>query len=259
MSVIPLIYETLKSTTIIKLPRILTINILTIENIDHIQIVMSGSGRRSIYRKSVTNDFLNSFPELDDPNEVIARVIGSRGTNIFEIEVVIIDSLDNKTDKGVYHNDLALMPSKFKKLIWIKRGDFLIVTNCQQQVQVEEGVTNEDGEAVIADNTDTGTAIGSATCKVQYIITHVLTKEQILHIQSINKWPVAFDIQHYASKTAKNEAYSVEDIMSGSRNNKRIARPADIMQDHLPPEEEEDEEEVEEEEVKYDKCGNTIE
>ena len=214
---------------------------------------MSGSGRRSNYRKSVTNDFLNSFPELSDPNEVIARVVGSRGTNVFEIEVVNKDCNDGT---HVFHIDLALMPSKFKKLIWIKRGDYLIVTNSQDQVQVESDEININ-------------MVSTATAgKIQYMISHVLTKEQILHIQSIDKWPSVFDIHQHVHRNSKNDAYSMDDIMNGSQNNKRgkklTSYEEDIgnidYEDTTNGNNNDQHEELEEleEEIKLDKYGNSI-
>lgn len=47
---------------------------------------MSGAGRKSAYRKSVTEEVLHSFPE---PNvaagERVARVVQSRGGNILQV------------------------------------------------------------------------------------------------------------------------------------------------------------------------------
>jgi len=77
------------------------------------------------------DDFLHSLPELTGANEVVARVIGSRGTNIFEIEIPLMVSGESSM-----RNELAMMPSKFKKLIWMKRGDFIIVSNSNTDVDL---------------------------------------------------------------------------------------------------------------------------
>jgi hypothetical protein len=47
---------------------------------------MSGSGRKTHYRKSVTEEFLNGLP-VPEENEVICRNHSSRGTNIFEVKI----------------------------------------------------------------------------------------------------------------------------------------------------------------------------
>lgn len=120
---------------------------------------MSGSGRKSHYRKNVVEDFLNSYP-IPIEGEEIVRVITSRGTNIFEIETI----------KSAV--ELALMPSKFRKLIWIKRGDFLIVSGCEEPTTT----TNESSER-----------------KVRFMIKSVLNKEQIKHLKDLGLWPVGFD------------------------------------------------------------------
>jgi probable RNA-binding protein EIF1AD len=47
---------------------------------------MSGAGRKSVYRKSVTKEYLDGMPEPDAAQgDVIALVKASRGTNIFEV------------------------------------------------------------------------------------------------------------------------------------------------------------------------------
>lgn len=47
---------------------------------------MSGTGRKSAYRKSVTEEVLNSFPEPDRAaGERVARVVQSRGGNILQV------------------------------------------------------------------------------------------------------------------------------------------------------------------------------
>lgn len=45
---------------------------------------MSGVGRRTLYRKSVTEEYLNSTPEPGE-NEEIALVQAPRGSNIIEV------------------------------------------------------------------------------------------------------------------------------------------------------------------------------
>lgn len=49
-------------------------------------ITMSGAGRKSAYRKSVTEEVLNSFPEPDvAAGERVAQVVQSRGGNILQV------------------------------------------------------------------------------------------------------------------------------------------------------------------------------
>lgn len=45
---------------------------------------MSGVGRRTLYRKSVTEEYLNSTPEPRE-NEEVALVQAPRGSNIIEV------------------------------------------------------------------------------------------------------------------------------------------------------------------------------
>lgn len=119
-------------------------------------ITMSGAGRKSKFRKGVTNDYLMSLPE-PGPGEYICRVTGSRGANMFEI------ALSDDDTTGC----LALLPNKFKNVIWVKTRDFVIV----------QGSDEEKDSPVGSDR------------KVQYLITHILTKEHIKHIQEVGLWP----------------------------------------------------------------------
>ena len=78
---------------------------------------MSGAGRKSSYRKSVVDDYLNALPEPNESDgELVAHVGASRGSNVFEISI------------GSEVLELAILPNKFKKLIWVKRGDYVIAS-----------------------------------------------------------------------------------------------------------------------------------
>ncbi|KAK2156824.1 hypothetical protein LSH36_204g05023 [Paralvinella palmiformis] len=101
-------------------------------------------------RKHVTSEVMYDFI-LPEPNQQIVKVIGSRGNNLHEVV----------TAKG--ETFLVSMPTKFRKNVWIKRGDFVIVD------PIEEGD------------------------KVKGEIVHILYyKEQIKYIKNENLWPVEF-------------------------------------------------------------------
>jgi probable RNA-binding protein EIF1AD len=153
---------------------------------------MSGFGRKSSYRKSLTQAYENDFPEPKS-NELIVRVKSSRGSNLFEID------LPNKnisnTSETQTNVELALLPKKFLKVIWVKRNDFVIVEQ-------------------ISDS------------KVKYEINHILNKDQINHLKRSDLWPTEF--MENEVKTGYDEdiipssdyryetAYDEEDIMTGS-------------------------------------------
>jgi translation initiation factor IF-1 len=121
---------------------------------------MSGSGRKTTYRKGVTKRVLYGDPEPKE-NEQIVRVVALRGSNLFEVA-------NAEGDKSV-----TMLPTKFRKLIWVKRGDFLIVA---------EG----DGEATVA----TGKK-GAVTS----IVEHILYKDQIRNLKSKSLWCVSITHQ----------------------------------------------------------------
>jgi len=65
-------------------------------------------------RKHVTAQALDYFPTPEE-GEKIVRVVSIRGSNILEVEYPEGDKV------------LALMPAKFNKVIWVKRGMWLLI------------------------------------------------------------------------------------------------------------------------------------
>ena len=119
---------------------------------------MSGLGRRSQYRKHLTDSVINDLPEPGE-NQLIAKVVATRGGNQFDIT----------TPTNADHPHLAILPTKFHKLVWVRRNDYVIV----------QGGEDDGGE-----DTRTG---------VRFIIERILYKEQIKHLRRKNLWPKEFD------------------------------------------------------------------
>ncbi|KAK9717402.1 hypothetical protein K7432_006240 [Basidiobolus ranarum] len=69
-------------------------------------------------RKKVTQDFFSACPE-PTANQIFARVVGPRGQNLHEVELT-----DGK-------QVLVSLPSKYRNLVYVKRGHFVIVEPCE--------------------------------------------------------------------------------------------------------------------------------
>lgn len=108
-------------------------------------------------KKHVSREVLEDFfvPEGD---ELIARVVCGRGNNLHEVE-------NARGEKF-----LCSMPSKFRRSVWIKRGDFVIVE------PIEEGN------------------------KVKAEIIHILYPKQIRYLKHEKAWPVEFQSQDEIEK-----------------------------------------------------------
>jgi probable RNA-binding protein EIF1AD len=102
---------------------------------------------QSTKRKHVTKEVLDDF-ELPKENQKIVRIVAGRGNNLHQV----IEA-DEKTSY------LVSMPTKFRKNVWIKRGDYCIVE------PIEEGD------------------------KVKAEIVRILYKEQIRTIKTESQWP----------------------------------------------------------------------
>ena len=132
---------------------------------------MSGAGRRSGYRKSVTTSYENDYPlPSQEKQEYIGKVRGNRGTNIFEFELA----------NGSV--ELARMPNKFKKVIWVKRNEYIIIQSLMATSTTT--VFTAAIEVTIMEHSDT-TIAADDEAKVKYEIIHILNKQQIKHIQVI--------------------------------------------------------------------------
>ncbi|CAM9218303.1 unnamed protein product [Phaeothamnion confervicola] len=128
---------------------------------------MAGSGRKTHYRKQVTDAYLHGLPEPTEGQE-IARVCGTRGSNILEV-------VDCNGEAG-----LAMLPTKFRKLIWVKRGGYVIVSAATDDY---ENTAGERG-------------------KVRHRVEHILTRDQIRHLRVSGKWPPGFEDADGAAATA---------------------------------------------------------
>ena len=188
---------------------------------------MSGAGRKSGYRKGVTDSYINEYP-LPIDGKLIMQICNPRGSNQFEV----IDEYNNK--------DLALLPARFRKVIWIKRNDYVIV-----QAPSDNITTNNDNN----DNTNND---NTSTMKVNYLIESILGKDQIKYIKDQNMWPEGFSITSNI-----NDTISMTTGGSGSVFDRMIS--GSKRKDDLMPEFNSDSDDEEEEVVKVDKYGNTIE
>ncbi|XP_035525459.1 probable RNA-binding protein EIF1AD [Morone saxatilis] len=100
-------------------------------------------------RKHVVKEVLGDFVTLTE-NQQVVKVIGSRGNNLHEAV----------TAKG--ETFLVSMPTKYRKNLWIKRGDYVIVD------PIEEGE------------------------KVKAEISFILYKDHIQYLQKQQCWPEGF-------------------------------------------------------------------
>jgi probable RNA-binding protein EIF1AD len=174
---------------------------------------MSGAGRKSQYRKSVTTEYEETDPVPDTENgEEIALISGTRGANIFEIQ--------RHDGKGV---GLCLLPNKFKKLIWVKRGDYVIVGSSDSETCLELGVPDDTK------------AIG-----IRFMIRYILNKQHIKHLKSINIWPESFSEND--ANPRKDTGYGVNDTMPPMNDDEEFDEEEEDMEEH----------------IQYDSKGNTI-
>ncbi|KAL7552303.1 hypothetical protein ACHAWF_015537 [Thalassiosira exigua] len=223
---------------------------------------MAGLGRRSHYRKHLTDAVLHDLPEPDESlGQRIARVVGTRGGNMFDV-VVAPSSNSNKgsadaeevadhdahrlheegetSSKSAIANggvnqvqssgtsstpvqtihrapQLAFLPTKFRKLVWIKRNDFVIV-----QCGEEE---SEGAEGQKSDQRDSSSGGG-----FRYVITHILYKDQVKHIKSKGLWPLDpffAEEGHIPGEGSKDEGQRKSYVGDGAGADHSESQPGD--------------------------------
>ena len=217
---------------------------------------MSGLGRRSHYRKHLTDSVMNDLPEPDPSNgERLAKIVGTRGSNQFEIIVandckssVVVDSTTlNDDDTSISasvsvtsliaepeskgsRNDgsgssesvkrtprLAILPTKFRKLVWLKRNDYVIVT-CADDVE-DEGECEDDGI-------------------IRYMVKHILYKDQVKHLRREGMWPTNDPLF-----TDSNSSVSISTVSAADTDPPKAINRIDDIDDHISGNENDDGEE----------------
>ncbi|KAI8800289.1 hypothetical protein BJ742DRAFT_842117 [Cladochytrium replicatum] len=112
-------------------------------------------------RKSVATAVLDDFPVPED-SQLIARITEVRGGGQYDACL----PRGAESEDGAFTEDaLVVLPTKFKNVVWLKRGGYVIVAPLDSKTKVW-------GE-----------------------IVHVLFPDQIKHLKSISKWPTEFEEQ----------------------------------------------------------------
>ena len=145
-------------------------------------------------RKNIQNTLFDDCPEPTE-NQSIVRVVATRGTNQIEIEFPVTKE-----------KMLVVLPTKFNKLLWVKKGDYVIIS--QDLSEQNKG-------------------------KIKGFVDHILLAHHIKTLKKQGLWPAEFETA--ASEEATPTEENQEEEFEGNPN--RIAFSDD--------EEEEDDEEDE--------------
>lgn len=125
-------------------------------------------------RKHVVKEALGDFVTPTE-NQQIVKVTGSRGNNLHETVTALGETF------------LVSMPTKFRKNLWIKRGDYVIVD------PIEEGE------------------------KVKAEISFILYKDHIQYLQKQQLWPEGFMVEVSApDKTSEPQGTEEKDEEEGA-------------------------------------------
>ncbi|KAG6475710.1 probable RNA-binding protein EIF1AD [Zingiber officinale] len=108
------------------------------------------SGRKN-FKRALKEDNLSLHE-----SQSVMQVVSLRGSNVIEV-------MDAKSIKS-----LALVPAKFRKSFWIKRGSFVVVDEGGREKALESG------------------------SKIACIVSQVLFHDQVRALRKSSDWPAAF-------------------------------------------------------------------
>lgn len=161
--------------------------------------------RKHVMKEMQTDDF-------DPPtsNQQIVRIVSSRGNNLHEVESAIsittnqIES-NNDDDNGcdTANRFLVSMPTKFRKNVWVKRGDYVIVES------IDEGD------------------------KVKAEIVRILSAQHIKEFKKDGIWPEKFTVKRddLLKSTGDNHSDDSDDDLIRNTNRAQQNIESDVESD----------------------------
>jgi translation initiation factor IF-1 len=143
---------------------------------------MTGLGRRAHYRKHLTDQVLFDLPLSNEEMDQVVKIVATHGSNQFGVLLI----------NGTNSRFLANLPTKYRKRVWLKRNDFVIVESGLAEVEEAE---NQEAEAA-STGTKCVTVAPAATIDdstgggIGYMNKHILYKDQIRDPIEDGLWPV---------------------------------------------------------------------
>ena len=161
---------------------------------------MAGLGRRTHYRKHLTDAVLHDLPEPNPPHSRIAKIVATRGSNQFDVLLAAVEQDQTHSSSNGDNNDgnnntptkqstteLAILPTKFRKLVWLKRNDYVIVETVTDDDDKDDKTDDTDNPP--EDNNNKKPDSSSVNNGIRCMISHILYQEQIKHLVSRGMWP----------------------------------------------------------------------
>jgi probable RNA-binding protein EIF1AD len=192
---------------------------------------MAGLGRRTHYRKHLTDAVLHEYP-IPNEHERFAKVVATRGGNHFDI-ILARKHISNHEEgletsatdeEETRQTQLCLLPTKFRKLVFIKRGDFVIV-----ETSVDEQDDDNESTGSNHDNNGGGGAGGGGG--IRCIIRHILYRDQVKHLKTKGLWPTSdAEFNNEAEMTATVAAAAAVTAASTGDHISSSARQEDTLE-----------------------------
>ncbi|KAG2382284.1 hypothetical protein C9374_005486 [Naegleria lovaniensis] len=132
-------------------------------------------------RKNIQNTLFDEAPEISETQSIV-RIVSTRGTNQIEVEYPV-------TKERI----LVILPTKFNKLVWVKKGDYVVIST--DRSEQNKG-------------------------KIKGFVDHILLSHHVKSLKKQGKWPLEFEtnIDEEDSAVEKKEAQEDEEYFEGNPN-----------------------------------------
>lgn len=137
---------------------------------------MRGGGRKNLKQGALQGSFDLKL------GQTIRRVVVLRGSNIIEVE----DAESLRT--------LCFLPAKFNKVLWIRKGSFVVVEEGEREKVLESGN------------------------KVTGMICQVLFEEQVRSLKRNSMWPSGFEDIDLQAESSREGLSDNNDILRASNS-----------------------------------------
>lgn len=164
---------------------------------------MSGAKRRTKYRKHVEDMALNAFPEPGEGAQIV-QVTQSAGGNLFEVPGPSLsppfrrrpDRTHSCRARGARTQveaeggatALALLPTKFRNLIWVRRGTRPPPGRGSRMGAAVTRALRSGHFLLVSSSGDDYETAGGDKGRVRFLVEHILSNDQVKHLVEGGKW-----------------------------------------------------------------------
>ncbi|KAF0981098.1 hypothetical protein FDP41_012886 [Naegleria fowleri] len=130
-------------------------------------------------RKNIQNTLFDEAPEISETQSIV-RVVSTRGTNQIEVEYPV-------TKERI----LVILPTKFNKLVWVKKGDYVVIST--DRSEQNKG-------------------------KIKGFVDHILLSHHVKSLKKQGQWPLEFETNDEEDSAVEKHEKQEDEYFEGNPN-----------------------------------------